>query len=61
MTNEIHPKINKYDPRASFHRDVDENSLGILKKKLQSCLIESNFLLCHDLPSTCVEGEPQDM
>ena len=24
-------------------------------------MIESNFLLCHDLPSTCVEGEPQDI
>ena len=58
---EIHPKINKYDPRASFNRDVDENSLGILKNKLQSCLIEGNLLLCHDLPSTCVEGEPQDI
>ena len=51
--------MNKYDPRASFHRDVNENSLGILKKKLKSCLTESNFLLCHDLPFTYVEGEPQ--
>ena len=58
---EIHPKINKYDPRASFHKDVDQNALGILKRKLQSCLIESNFLLCHNLPSICVEGEPQDI
>ena len=58
---EIHPKINKYDPRASFHKNVDQNALGILKRKLQSCLIESNFLLCHNLPSICVEGEPRDI
>ena len=55
------PKINKYDPRPLSKQNVNKNDLEELKKKLQACLPSSSFLLCHDLKSTNVKGDLQNI
>ena len=56
---EIIPKVNSYDPRAPYQREVDPDGLEVLKQKLQSCLSHSSFFLCHDITSKCIQREPQ--